>query len=880
MLPRPSQPLLCLLSLALAAMAGATATSVAPDPLLPAGTGGLAVVDRALAKLSTHRRLLVVGAHPDDEDTSALAYVARDLGGEAAYLSLSRGEGGQNLIGPELGAALGVVRTNELLAARRVDGARQYFTRAFDFGYTRSLDETLRLWPREALLEDAVRVVRRFRPQVILSVFGDDGSGGHGQHQAAGFVARQVSALAADRAFAPATGPAWAPDALYRSAWFAPEKATATAPLGAVEPLSGQSTAQVAALSRSQHRSQDMGRALELGPREGKYTWVAGDAGEGGSDLFAGVDTRLAALAELLAPGPGRTAAEARLERVETVARAARFELSPARLDRAAAALASIRAELEGLGVELEGPGAEPAAAGLDSFRALLAEKARIAAEGEAAARGVALDATLDRGALVPGESAKLAVLVWNSGALPLGAIEVEVRLEGRPAGRASRAEGLAAGALATFELELEVPAALAPTLPYFLRRPALGALYDWSEAAEPVRGEPFDPPPVGVEVRLATAGAAATPLVLEREVVERRIDQALGEIRRPLRVVPRLEVAVAPERTIVPASRSACPPVEVTLLSHAASPLVGRLEPRADAGGAPTRPLPFSLPPGGRTLLSAPQAPCPASPGGRHATSYVAVLADGEELAAAYPVVDYPHLRPTPILRAASAELVPVDLAWPEVGPVGYIEGASDRVPEALAEAGHAVVPVGEREVAETDLAGFRVIVVGSRAYEAQSWLGPANARLLEWARRGGTLIVQYQQYAFIEGGFAPYPLEIARPHDRITDEASPVTRLEPEDPLFRVPNRIVAADFDGWVQERALYLPRTWDAAYRPLLALEDPGEPERRGALLVAPLGHGTYVYTGLAFFRQLPAGIPGAYRLFANLLALGQEIREVR
>jgi hypothetical protein len=255
-------------------------------------------------------------------------------------------------------------------------------------------------------------------------------------------------------------------------------------------------------------------------------------------------------------------------------------------------------------------------------------------------------------------------------------------------------------------------------------------------------------------------------------------------------------------------------------------------------------------------------------------------VLDGGGEEAAAYPVIDYPHVRPTPQVTAAIAERVPLDLVWPEVGPVGYVEGASDRVPEALAEAGLPVTPLGEHDLAEGDLARFRVIVVGSRAYEAQGWLAKVNPRLLEWARAGGRLVVQYQQYPWVDGGFAPLPIEIARPHDRITDETSPVSLLDPADPVFTTPNRIGPADFDGWVQERALYLAHTWDPGYRALLAMKDPDQPEQRGALLVAPLGRGTYVYTGLAFFRQLPAGVPGAFRLFANLLARGPAAPESR
>ncbi len=286
----------------------ATAANVLPSVYEPAGTGGYAALERALAKLQTHRRLLVIGAHPDDEDTSALALVSRELGGEAAYLSLSRGEGGQNLIGPDLGEALGVLRTQELLAARGVDGARQYFTRAFDFGYTRSLPETFGKWPEEALLADAVRILRRFKPQVILSVFGNDGSGGHGQHQAAGHTAflafaRSAQALPALDESGETAAP-WKAQALFRAAWFAPESATVSRPLGAIDPWSGLSTLQLAMRSRSQHRSQDMGRLIELGPRDGKYTFVEGPGGAAGNDLFAGIDTSLAGLAATLGSTP------------------------------------------------------------------------------------------------------------------------------------------------------------------------------------------------------------------------------------------------------------------------------------------------------------------------------------------------------------------------------------------------------------------------------------------------------------------------------------------------------------------------------------------------------------------------------------------------
>src|SRR5262245_14032728 len=290
------------------------ATQITPSPLEPAATGGVAAVDRALAKLSTHKRLLVVGAHPDDEDTSLIALVSRGMGGEAAYLSLSRGEGGQNLIGPELGVGLGLLRSRELLAARSVDGGRQFFTRAYDFGYTRSLDETLRLWPKDVTVEDAVRVIRRFKPQVIVSVFPGVPHPNHGQHQAAGVTAYAAFPLAGDANALPQLAAEglvpWTPQVLFRSTRFDPETPGLVLPLGGIDPLAGKSIFQLAMASRSMHRSQDMGMIQRLGPLDTRVGWVEGEAGKEAKDLFTGIDTRLSALAATVADAGRRKTAE------------------------------------------------------------------------------------------------------------------------------------------------------------------------------------------------------------------------------------------------------------------------------------------------------------------------------------------------------------------------------------------------------------------------------------------------------------------------------------------------------------------------------------------------------------------------------------------
>lgn len=256
----------------------------------------------------------------------------------------------------------------------------------------------------------------------------------------------------------------------------------------------------------------------------------------------------------------------------------------------------------------------------------------------------------------------------------------------------------------------------------------------------------------------------------------------------------------------------------------------------------------------------------------GRGLLQVSAELEDGDRFATSYHSIRYPHIRPQVLPRRAESELRVLDLALPDLDLVGYVRGASDRVPEVLTEIGLDVELLDAEVLEAKDFSRFDAVVVGSRAYETDPALRRANASLLDYVRAGGLLIVQYQQYQFVEGGFAPYPLEIDRPHGRVTDETSPVEVLVPDHPALNRPNRLQTSDWQGWVQERGLYFASTWDTAYQPLLSLRDPGQPEEQGALLVARVGDGIYVYTGLSFFRELPAGVPGALRLMANLLAL--------
>lgn len=866
----------------MATLAGAQDTAVpVRSALEPATTGGIEVVERALAKLTTHRRLLVIGAHPDDEDTSLLTLVSRGLGGEAAYLSLSRGDGGQNLIGTELGQGLGLVRTQELLAARRVDGAHQFFTRAFDFGYTRSLDETLRRWPRDVLLEDVARVVWRFRPQVVVAMFSPE-IGGHGQHLASGWAAQEVFRAAGDShrfaALIEEGWEPWKPTALYRRTWFDPDAASFEVSLGQVESLTGKSMLQLAMQGRSQHRSQDMGMLQPLGARRAGLEWVAGGIGPEADGLFSGVDTTLAAIADPLEEGALRERFEMALEDVAALAEEARQGLAPARLCSAVPVLAEILGVLRSLHDELTGGavedldqcrGGSPCTPGARTVAALLGEKIAVAEAGLAAAAGIGLEALSDRETVTPGAAAELIASVWNSGEESLRVLRVEVL--GSPAWRSEprQLDEPESFGVESWGFTVRLDETAAPSVPYFLERPLDGDLYDWSSVEPRTRGLPYQVPELRMRFHLALAG---TQIELVREVVHRSRDQALGELRRPLRIVPRAEISVRPTMMLWDVDDDRPRAARVTVRSHLDSSTSGEIRVTVPQGWSAAA-TPFAIgEPAGETTVEVIIEPPEVIGPGRYRLDFVARLEGGEEERLSVPVLEYSHIRPTPMPIPAGLDISALDLALPEVGAVGYVRGASDRLPELLEQVGVEVELLAADDLARGNLDRFEVIVIGSRAYETDTALASANSRLLDFVRSGGRLIVQYQQYQFVQGGFAPYAFDIARPHDRITDETAPVRILDPEHPIFTTPNRLNDDDWEGWVQERGLYFAHSWGDEFTPLLAIADPGSEERLGGLLVSHLGEGVYIYTGLAFFRQLPAGVAGGYRLFANLLAV--------
>ena len=871
----------------------------------PPDDRGAVAVGLLLRQLDGVKRVLMVAAHPDDEDTNTITTLARGMGARTAYLALTRGEGGQNLIGTEFWEGLGIIRSNELVAARAIDGGEQFFTRAVDFGFSKSADETLSKWPREEILADVVWAVRRFRPQVIVSVFSGTPRDGHGQHQVAGLLAHEAFDVAAD----PNRFPeqlrggieAWQADKLYLARGGFGGGEMATLEPGAFDPLLARSYLQVSMDSRSQHRSQDMGSAQPMGPRRSILSLARNAEGvDGAGGFFAGVDTTFAGLVAKAVP-PSE-AAQGEIETYRAAIGVATASLDALAPERSAPALAHALEALDRIIERAAAANAPAEVTDVLSRRRALVRKALLASAS------VVMQVRASDDLVVPGESFEARVELWNAGpyrvegagpglALPDG-WSAEL-LEGRTIDTggfgprrsslttvSGMSETLAPGEIRRWVFRVRVPADAGPSRRYYLREPRVGDIYAWPD--EPaLRGLPQDPPLLtgGARFELVmdggpTGSPTRMPLASDGEARYYGVDPAQGEFTKPLLVVPAVSVTVAPGQAVWPLGDTGARTVAVRVRNEARAGFTGELALVGPGWSVAPAAVPVELgAPGTERTYTLTVAPEAGRGVGRDRLRATVTAADGRSWSERVDLIDYPHIERAAQFHPAELRTSIFPVTVPEGRRIGYIMGTGDSGPEALVSLGFEVEPLGPADVLAGDFARFDVLVLGVRAYEAREDLAAANEAVLDFARAGGTVVVQYNQYAFPASGHAPYPVSITRPHDRITDENAAVTFLRPAAPVLNTPNRITDADFEGWRQERGLYMLNTWDPAFTPILSMADPGEAPKEGALLIAPLGEGVYIYTGLALFRQFGEGVPGAYRLFANLVSLdGRTWRE--
>lgn len=860
-----------------------------------------------LRRLQTTASVLHTGAHPDDEDSALLARLARIDGARVGYLSLTRGDGGQNLIGPELFEPLGVIRTEELLQARKLDGGEQFFARAFDFGFTKSRAEAAQKWDEREVLADMVRVIRTFRPLVIVSRFTGTLADGHGQHQFAGYLTLLAFRAAADPKEFPEQLAAglrpWQARKLYVSARVSREgegrrenDATTLINTGQFAPLFGRTPYEIAMRGRSQHKSQGEGRLELRGPQvSGVRLWenAPDNAGqkEQGQSLFDGLSITLADSVRAVGVTDG-----ALLDQVKEIEKDAALALEkfnapdPRSIVVAlSSGLTHTRQAREKLS-QLKAPA--DARADADS---LLARKEQEFTEAVRLATGITVDVLTDAETVAPGEPFTVTARVFFPEGSPVKVKDVRLRTPGGWQVRDVATETTAANigpptqrevARRAAQFHLTAPADALLTQPYWLRQRREGFLFNPTTDAP--HGEPFAPAFIHVEVELSVG---ETPLRLTQPVEYRALDPARGELRRELNVVPALSVAIAPPLIIVPQGKKRTTSrVVVRLHNNAQGPMSGRvrLQLPLNASGYVWLSQPadaaFALKSKGEYVSFAfdvsitAHAAKAGSDDSKKNNSFLlsaeAVVADGRKFDRTERVVAYPHIQTHRLYTPAAAIVKVFDL---KVAPVrvGYVMGSGDEVPDAIRRMNLPVTLLDENDLSIGDLSSrFDTIVIGVRASQTRPDFVANNQRLLEFARRGGALIVQYQRPDYAERGLPPLPAKMQERNEtaRVTDESAPVTLLQPAHPAFNFPNKITNEDWQGWVQERNLYNFITFDPAYVPLLEAHDTNEPANNGGEVYLRLGRGHYVYTSYAWFRQLPAGVPGAYRLFANLLSL--------
>ncbi len=853
---------------------------------------GMAGALAALEKLPVYVRVLHITAHPDDENSGTLTRLSRKYHAQTALFCLTRGEGGQNILGNEKYDALGLVRTGELLEACRYYGAEVYFGSNLDFGFSKTAEETFSKWGRAAALQELVHFIRWWRPTIIISGFQGDSGDGHGHHQAAGLLTKEAFRAAGDplqfpEQFKRGLHP-WRPGKLYVS--FRPygtpspnEEASAvvSVPIGDYDPVLGRTYREIATEGYSKHRTQGMGDAFTL-PAASLDRFKLADSSNGTAastnSFFDSIDTSLTAIWDLA--GDEKHAVPFLKEDLTAIQQAAADALSnfkPFSPEKSAAATAQgARLLEEALGKIKASSLSNPAK---DIVAHALEEKLQDFQKAVNTVLGIRLVAQTVTPTAVPGEEEELSLHLFNQSAESIDTTRVRIlssKDSADPGWSALQLEhkqvkkGTSASARLTFRIRPEESL----TEPFW----RLDKSTDGRYRRLPTQNEfaPFGPPEISVEARYLFNGIE---IPIQTHAVAQAGDPMRGVDFIDFQIVPALSVMLAPEINISPIESSErAHELQVSVRNNRNGQVEGSLKLLAPEGWQ-VRPeaLKFRLSRQGEIFTA--EFALEEAPGARpgaYAVKAVAVL-EGQEFDRGYKTISYPENWTRNVYSRAESRIEKFDVQVAPDLTIGYIPGAGDDIPSALERLGLKPRILSADDLAFGDLSRYSAIITGIRAYNVNEALQMHNRRLLDYVANGGTLIVQYVRPTAGRGvsqfTYGPYPMS-GTASDRITVEDSPIKILDPSHPVFSRPNKITADDFRGWVQERGLYFMKEWDPHYAALLSGNDPGDEPQHGGMLYARYGKGHYIYTGYAWFRQLPAGIPGAYRIFANMISLGK------
>ncbi|MGE5245868.1 MAG: PIG-L family deacetylase [Betaproteobacteria bacterium] len=864
-------------------------------PLAASDTGHVAL-GLALRRLNVSGTFMQTAAHPDDEHNALYALFTRGMGLRSIDVQTTRGDGGQNEIGPELFRDIAVLRTSELVAAHRLDGAEQYFTRAIDYGYSFDPQEVIDKWGRDAIVGDFVRLIRTFRPDVLLTM-NIQGRGGDRAHEATTVLTREAYSAAGDPSKYPeqieeGLRP-WQPEKLYFSAFGFGRAAPAAAGklvhvnTDVCDPLLGRTYADIGGDAHSFHKCQGMTSLLPLPGFGRRRTFayqlmdsrIPGEVEKDESSLFDGVDTSLGGIARFAGPNPPE-ALTSGLQAIVMQAELAQKAFAEGDDTATAAPVEAGLAALRALRVRLATMPIDDAARYEIDFR--LRNKEHDYEDAVLAAHDLSFDAVADDGLVVDGQPIKLSLLAVNHGASNVRITGVAVAGFDHPGVCAP--EDLAKDAVYTCSPSAQVPADAKLTTPYFSdhywKTPSNPAI-DVFEPDVPF-GVPFRPSPFHVTFHVRAGDVdVSRDLPVEFRYVK---DLYNGDKRMELAVVPALSVSVTPSLAVVPVEAAGSKPVarevHVSVINgtKAAADATVRLEVPAGWTVTPAS-APVALSHEDEALSARFQVMVPSgTPVGTYAIRATATsaAAGGRPFDEGYQTIEYPHVERQQVIKPAETTLKVVDVRSVPGIRVGYIVGVGDQVPPALEQLGATVSFIDQDELAWGDLSKYDVIMTGVRAYERRQDLRAYNKRLLDYAERGGTVIVQYNKFEFNRAQYGPYPAQVST--NRVADETAPVRILQPDNPIFNVPNKIGPATWQNWVQERGLYFLGEKDPRYVDLVSMVDsfkdnPGV--KLGSLVEANTGRGHWIYLGLGLWRQLPAGTDGAYQLLANLISVKRD-----